>query len=138
MVQRWAGSAAFLRNLPPIGVATSVVILLASIVGSLTYPKEIAYEGRKANAFVVDGGGLSPDWLHLRKTGTIFLKNSCSGPNTVVLNGTELPSLAPCEEREIALAERGIHQFYARSPSFRSHSSFVLVDPVAQATVRKP
>jgi hypothetical protein len=56
----------------------------------------------------------------------------------VVLNGAELPPLAPCEEREIAIGAEGIAQLYAKSPSFRSHSSFVLVDPVAQAKLRRP
>jgi hypothetical protein len=138
MVQRWAGSAAYLRNLPPIGRIALVAILLASVVGSLTYPRDIADPARKANAFVVEGGGLAPDWLRLRKAGPIFLKNGCGGPSTVVLNGAELPPLAPCEEREVAIAEPGIAQLYAKSASFRSHSSFVLVDPVAQARLRKP
>lgn len=138
MVQRWAASASYLRNLSPIGRIASIVMLLAWVVGSLTYPKQIADDGRRANAFVVESGGLAPDWLRLRKPGPIFLKNGCSGPSTVVLNGAELPPLAPCEEREIAIGAEGIAQLYAKSPSFRSHSSFVLVDPVAQAKLRRP
>lgn len=138
MVQRWAASASYLRNLPPIGRIATIAILAASVLGSLTLPKQVADDRRKANAFIVEGGGLAPDWLHLRKPGPIFLKNTCNGPNTVVLNGAELPPLAPCEEREVAIGAEGIAQLYAKSPSFRSHSSFVLVDPVAQAKLRKP
>lgn len=138
MVQRWAGSARFLRHMPPIGTATSAIVLIASVVGSLTYPKPL-YDGeRRSNEFVISGSGLSPDWLRLRQAGTILLRNSCGAAATVVMNGAELPVLAPCEARQIALSERGINQFFVRSASFRSHSSFVLVDPVAKATLRKP
>ena len=138
MVQRWAGCAAWLRNLPPIGRIASIAVLAASVIGSLTVPEQVGGEGRKVNGFIVEGGRLMPDWVRLRKPGSIYLKNGCAGPSTVVLNGTELPPLAPCEEREVAIPDEGIARLHAVSPSFRSHSSFVLVDPVAQSKLGKP
>jgi hypothetical protein len=139
MTQRWEGSARYLRTLPPIARGASALLLFAAVAGSLTAPSPGGTDvAKRPNTFQVDEGRILPDWLHLTRSGAIVLRNSCAGPNVVVWNGAEQPPLAPCEEREIVLAERGIHQFYARSSSFRSHSSFVLVDPVAQAEVRKP
>lgn len=138
MTQHWTATADYLRRMPPIGRIASGVILLSAFFGSLTLPRQITEEGRAANTFVIEGGSVAPDWLRLRKAGTIVLKNTCGGPSTVVLNGTELPPLAPCEQREVRIGEPGIAQLYARSANFRSHSSFVLVDPVASATLRKP
>ncbi len=138
MVQHWGASAAWLRNLPPIGRIALIVVLAASVIGSLTVPEQVGDKGRKVNGFIVEGGGLVPDWVRLRKPGPIYLKNGCAGPSTVVLNGTALPPFAPCEEREVAIPDEGIARLHAVSPSFRSHSSFVLVDPVAQSKLRTP
>ena len=139
MVQRWEPSARFLRAMPPVGRATSAILLVASVVGSLTLPSQIAVDSRaRPNTFLVEDGRLLPDWLHLRQAGSIVLRNVCAASNLVVLDGRELPPLAPCEERSIELGDAGLHQLYVRSPSFRSYSSFVLVDPVAKATKRAP
>lgn len=134
MVQRWEASARYLRAIPPIGRATTVILIAASVAGSLTLPSQIAVDTRaKPSTFLVEDGRLLPDWLHLRQAGSVVLRNVCTSPSLVVLDGRELPELARCEERRIELGEPGIHQLFVRSPSFRSHSSFVLVDPVAKA-----
>ena len=139
MVQRWEASARYLRTLPTIGRATAFILRVAAIVGSLTLPSQIATDARaQPSTFSVEEGRLVPDWLHLRKAGSIVLKNSCAAASLVVVDGRDQPLLAACEERRLDLAEQGIHQLYVRTGEFRSHSSFVLVDPVSEARMRTP
>jgi hypothetical protein len=103
------------------------------LIGPVTSPAaRVADAHAGAGGFAIEDDRLVPDWIRLRSPGLISLRNPCGKENTVVINTVEQVSLAPCEERTLAM-QPGVHQLLVRTEGFRTRSSFALVDTVAEA-----
>jgi hypothetical protein len=134
MVQHWNSCVDFLRKLPRVVSAGFAALLAAAVIGALTSPSAREADAKvRAGGFSVDEARLVPDYARVLRPAAVALRNPCGGRTVViVIDGAATSPLAACEERNVTLAP-GVHQLFVQTDGFRTRSSFLIVDPVAEA-----
>ncbi len=131
MTQRWERSAVALRNLSPVYGVVIAVMLAAGLVGPVVAPDAVAVDAQaQTGVFQVRGERLIPNWQRLDGPGTLTIRNDAT-PKTILLAGKPALQLAANEEAVLVVPTPGIHLVAVAGEGLRTHSSFVLVDPVS-------
>ncbi len=134
MVARWGATSRILRSLPTVVRLVAIVIPLAAVTGSLTsVSAQLVDAGAENGRFVVEDARLTPGFLRPLGPREVALQNTCNAHSEIVMDATQNISLAPCQRLRLTNLQPGIHQLFVRSSNYRSHSSYILVDPVAAA-----
>lgn len=133
LVTRWRETKRFLNSLPLAVRRGWPVVALLLILTGVWWPTWRARDARVAPAtFRVEGQRLNPGWLRIERGEEITASNP-QGADVSLVNKTEgqaIPLEAGAETR-LEFGREGIYQIFVATED-RTHSSFVIVEPVEE------
>jgi hypothetical protein len=133
MTQRWEASLQRMRATPRLVWMPLLACGLGWLCAEAFLPARAAKDARAtAGVLKVEGAILNPELIRLGHPGGLTLVNSSPDP-VMVLDRTTNQTYAvrPGGEARAAFARPGIYQLHVSTPE-RTHSSFAIVEPVAE------
>jgi hypothetical protein len=132
-VQNWRDTRLALAEMPLVVRATLAATAILLLFHSFLIPGVAAKEPRPAlGEFRVEGTDLNPDWIRIRRGQAVEISNPGETTVAVVLKERDLHmALAPRESAPVTFPRPGIFQLFVETHD-RTHSSFVLVEPVEE------
>jgi len=134
VVRNWDHSVAQLRSLTNVH-RWAFVLIVSAICATIIFNPELAARDARAQAgvFRVEGTRLNPSWLHLDGPGTIQVSNPDTADASILIPRGKQTIDAPAgQTKSQSFSEPAIYQVMIATPE-RSHSSFVIVEPVDRA-----
>jgi hypothetical protein len=133
-VQRWRDTKSALGEMPPVVRYVTALVGLLVLIHPLLSPGQIAADRRaRQGELRVEGISLNPAWLRLKNAGPVIISNPQNRAAAVVLKELNVRMvLQPGDSAKSPPLAPGIYQFFVETPG-RTHSSFVLVEPVEQS-----
>ena len=133
LVYRWRDTKRFLAMLPlTVRRGWLIMALLLLLIGAWR-PSWRARDARAApETFLVEGQRLNPGWLRIARGEEVTVSNP-QDTNVSLVNKTEDQTIPLEAATEIMLefGREGIYQFFVATEG-RTHSSFVIVEPVEE------
>jgi hypothetical protein len=130
LVYRWNQTVRWLSTVPK-PVAWSLWLLAgAATAGPLVSPAARERDARAApGTFRIEGHRLNPHWLRIERGDSIEFFNPGLGPATIAARGQPELDVAADEKQQMSFPGTGVYPVHVKTKS-RSHSSFILVEPV--------
>jgi hypothetical protein len=131
LVQRSEESTAWLRRVTRPVKLLAVGVFALALLAPLWAPDRVRRDATaEPHAFRIEGGRLRPDILRIDLEQAVFVFNPGDVPVSLLVKTLERElSVAPGERCALSFPSTGIHQIHVRG-GIRSHSSFVVVEPV--------
>jgi hypothetical protein len=133
VVQQWDSSLEVIRGTPSALKWMVAAVVAAALIGPTLSPERRKHDALpKADTFEVEGSFLRPEWIRIDRGRSVTVENR--SPTAVLIDikqsGQE-STIPPGAAARFAFDRIGIFQVFVKTEN-RSHSSFVMVEPVEQ------
>ena len=134
VVQQWRRVETWLNTVPPFLWWSAALIVTCAIVGPMLSPELIGRDVRRtAGALRVEGSLLNPNWIRIQSGHEVVVVNPGDANVRVRFPRTgDVLELGAGSTQRIGFARPGIYPAFVETTK-RSHSSFVIVEPVERA-----
>jgi hypothetical protein len=131
VVEHWSKSIEIIATTPPVLRWTIAAIVAAALVGPIASSEQQGRDlARTADTFDVDGNLLNPGWLRIERGKQVVVRNHGTVPVSIEVKQSHIDANLPIgASMPLKFEKPGIYQVFVKTDA-RSHSSFVIVEPV--------